>query len=214
MKKQTRTLWSFTFHLRFTLLWGPRLPLSSFEAFFSLVGGDGPPPGPLRRGQTGGGRVRVSFSHLRWGDPLQRGKIITNTHFPGAASHTLLLSIHLILPHLSSPSSNCSPQFGSCLTVSQTRPSAGRSHHMQSSSGCCCQPATYFWTFFGRRVRAKWSWQSHAVHVVVLLLRWAFPLTSRMFVVDASLWHGCEQQMGALYCSLHIRAFLAYNSNF
>lgn len=180
-----------------------------WSIFFYFAGGDGAPSGPLRRGQARGGRVRVSLSHLRWGDPLQRGKNLTSTHLPGAAAHVLLLSINLILPHLSSSSSNCSPQFGSWLTVYQTWLSAGSSHHKQSSSGCCSQPAAYFWTFFGRGVRANWSWQSHAVHVMLLLLRWAFPLTSRMFVVDGSLW-----QMGTLYCSLHFRAFLAHNSNF
>lgn len=116
------------------------LELLSASVFMSSVEGrDGSPSGPLRRAQTGWGRVRVSLSPLCWGDPLQRGT--TNAHSSGSSSHILLLSINLILPHLS-PSSS-------------TPLSWSFSQSSSRSSGCSSQPAVDFWTFVGRRVRAN-----------------------------------------------------------
>lgn len=65
-----------------------------------VVGRDGPPTSPLRGGQTGGGRVWVSFPCLCWGDPLQRSKIIRNTHFCCSSSHILLHSAIRYPPYL------------------------------------------------------------------------------------------------------------------
>lgn len=83
---------------------------------------------------------------------------------------------------------------------------ASHSHHLVPQAALLSQ----LWIFgcLLEDVSEQTCWQSHPVHVV--LVHWAFPLTSRMFVVV----YGSQQQMATLYCSLYISNFHAHNSNF
>lgn len=160
---------------------------------FFLVGRDGPPASPLRWGQAGGGRVGVSLTRLCSGDPLQRSKIIRNTHFSCSSSHILqsLFSSHstVCFP----PSSVffkalpenyfakfSGPTASSLFTKLECELDLSRLHVLlsdKSNSSSSFYPAAVGQlhvsdcAFFGRCVWANWSWQSHTVRVV--LVQWA-----------------------------------------
>lgn len=151
---------------------------------FFVVGRDGPPTSPLRGGQTGGGRVRVSFPCLCSGDPLQRSKIIRNTHFPCSLPaffftlQSIILPIYclLFLPLLSSSKLIhkllCSMQWPDSLDISlftklDCELDISRQYVLLSSKSNSSSSCTFLFlgdvseqTGAGRPTQCTWRWCS------------------------------------------------------
>lgn len=82
---------------------------------------------------------------------------------------------------------------------------------------CCCYlnlipqavAHSFFWEMCQSKLELAVPHSAHGAGAV------SSPLTSGIFVVESSLWHACQQQMGTLCCScLHVMVFLAHSSNF
>lgn len=156
---------------------------------FFLVGRDGPPASPLRWGQAGGGRVGVSLTRLCSGDPLQRSKIIRNTHFSCSSSHSLqsLFSSH---------STVCFPPssvFFKAHPETTLLNSVARQLLHCLNYTCCYQI-----NLIPRAVCIQLQWEMRRNKLELAVPHSArgagavnSPLTSGMFAVERSLWHAC-----------------------